>query len=110
MPRIAQYSCVHTVILSLSLFLSLPLSLPPPPLSLSLSLSLPSSLPCPPLQLSALLRVATLTDHQFIFHHLLRSPPGVGKWGAPYVHLLSPLQTKQLLAAQYQNRGACLCI
>jgi hypothetical protein len=77
--------------------------------TLSLSLSL-SPLSPPLLQLSALLRVATLTDHQFIFHHLLRSPPGVGKWGAPYLHLLSPLQTKQLLTAQYHNRGVCVCV
>lgn len=56
------------------------------------------------LQLSILLRVATLSDHQFIFNHLLRCPPGVGRWGAKYVQILSPLNT-DLYLAPFKQRG-----
>jgi hypothetical protein len=40
--------------------------------------------------LSCLLRLATLLDHQFILHHLLRCPPGVSEWAAKYVQIPSP--------------------
>ena len=60
-------------------------------------------------KLSILLRIATLSDHQFIFNHLLRCPPGVGRWGAKYLQISSPLHT-DLYLAPFKHRGVCVCV
>jgi hypothetical protein len=54
--------------------------------------------------MGVLLRVATLSDHQFIQHHLLRCPPGVAQWATPYLQVASPLATGQVLEAQFGQR------
>ena len=64
------------------------------PLSLSLSLSL---------QISALLRVASLPDHLFLFNHLLRSPPGVGEWAINYLQPLSPFKHEGSIRQVHTN-------
>ena len=65
-------------------------------------------------QISALLRVATLSDHLFIQHHLLRCPPGVSEWAVSYLQVASPLSTDHVLTAQFGQRGevfvVCECI
>ena len=55
--------------------------------------------------MSVLLRIATLSDHQFIQHHLLRCPPGVSEWGVAYLQVTSPLYTGRVLEAQFGQRG-----
>ena len=75
----------------------------------------PSPPPPPPLvilffslQMGILLRVATLTDHEFIQHHLLRCPPGVSQWATPFLQVASPLATIKTLEAQFGQRGLCV--
>ena len=36
---------------------------------------------------ATLLRLATHEDHLYLFHHLLRCPPGVAKWGAAFLQV-----------------------
>jgi hypothetical protein len=38
-----------------------------------------------------------VTDHQFLFNHLLRCPAGVGEWASPFLQVSSPLRTKEYL-------------
>jgi hypothetical protein len=54
--------------------------------------------------MSVQLRMATLTDHQFVQHHLLRCPPGVGQWATSYLQVASPLDTVGTLEAQFGQR------
>jgi hypothetical protein len=44
------------------------------------------------LQLNALLRVASLSDHLFIFNHIMRCPAGVSSWATHFFQPLSPLK------------------
>jgi hypothetical protein len=42
--------------------------------------------------LNALLRVASLSDHLFIFNHIMRCPAGVSSWATHFFQPLSPLK------------------
>ncbi|XP_019856281.1 PREDICTED: ectopic P granules protein 5 homolog [Amphimedon queenslandica] len=53
--------------------------------------------------IAALLRVASLPDHQFVLNHILRCPPGVGQWAIGYIQPLSPLQYKGVVRQNNNN-------
>ena len=46
--------------------------------------------------LSYLLRTASYSDHLFILNHLLRCPPGVGEWCAPFIQFQPLLELTRL--------------
>lgn len=53
--------------------------------------------------IAVLLRLANYQDHLFVLNHILRCPPGVGSWAAPFIqtpldeHLLeSPFSSYQI--------------
>ena len=54
------------------------------------------------------MRVSSLSEHQFLFNHLLRCPPGVGDWGAELLQIVPPSTTRGLLQNQFQTRGTVI--
>ena len=60
---------------------------------------------CVDVQTSVLMRVSSLSEHQFLLNHLLRCPAGVGSWGAELLQVAPPTRTRELLQSQLQTRG-----
>ena len=61
--------------------------------------------------MAALLRVASLPDHQFILNHILRCPSGVAQWAIGYIQPLSPLHYKGVVRQNNNNHDSkCLLL